>query len=230
VNYRDLKAERTSLDRFAQAVATLSTSRFQSWSSEDQIAFWVNVYNGLTLLAVIDNYPIEPSFFASLRFPKNSIRQIAGVWDTLKFTVMGRPTTLDQIEHEVLRKLFDEPRIHVALVCAAMGCPPLRNQPYVGNRLDDQLNEQAGLFFGDREKFRIDRQEKTVYLSKILDWYGGDFVVGFGDTTYFQGRSEKERAILNFASGYVDPKEVDYLRNADYRIRFLEYDWTLNEQ
>lgn len=146
LNYKELKSNREKLDSFVFSVGRLNTESYEKWSEKKKIAFWLNIYNGLTLKAIIDNYPIKSSFFKARLYPKNSIRQISGVWDKLKFTVMGREMTLDEIEHKTLRKNFNEPRIHVALVCAAMGCPLLRNELYTGDKLDVQLNDQTHRF------------------------------------------------------------------------------------
>jgi hypothetical protein len=230
VNYTSLKSNSTELDAFVTALESLSPEVFSTWAEDQKIAFWINAYNGLTLKAIVDHYPIEPSFVASLRFPKNSIRQIPGAWDKLEFRVMGSAMTLDGIEHSRLRTDFNEPRIHVALVCAAMGCPPLRNKPFVAKRLDAQLDDQTTRFLNNPEKFRIDHSEGRVYLSSIFDWFGGDFVKSYGTDTEFKKHSKDERAVLNFISNYLSKTDADYLSSADYDIEYLDYDWSLNEQ
>ena len=130
VNYSKLKANHEQLDKYINAITKLDKNSFEKWVDPEKIAFWLNAYNTLTLKAIIDNYPIKPSFLKARFYPENSIRQIPGVWDKLKFNVMGEKLTLSQIEHEILRKDFKEPRIHMAMVCAAMGCPALRNEPF----------------------------------------------------------------------------------------------------
>ena len=149
VNYAELKSHSEKLDSFLSSLAGLNRKAYDGWAEPAKIAFWLNAYNACTLQAIIDHYPIQSSFLTSLRYPKNSIRQISGVWDELQFSVMGQPMTLDGIEHGVLRKEFHEPRIHMALVCAAMGCPPLRNEPYTGDRLGAQLDDQARRFLSN---------------------------------------------------------------------------------
>lgn len=230
VNYKALKADREELDAFAAALGNLSPETFGAWDDAQKVAFWINAYNGLTLKAIVDHYPIEPSFVASLRFPKNSIRQIPGVWDEITFRVMGGDMTLDEIEHSHLRKNFNEARIHLALVCAAMGCPPLRNEPFIAKRLDAQLDDQATRFLNNPEKFRIDRSNDRVYLSSIFKWFGGDFVESYGTDAKFNKHSEDERAVLNFISAYLSKADADYLSSSDYNIEYLDYDWSLNEQ
>lgn len=230
VNYQGLKAHRKKLDEFAASMAVLEPSAYEKMTETEKIALWINAYNALTLVAIINHYPIKSSFIRSLRFPKNSIRQIPGVWDELKFTVMGDEITLDGIEHQVLRARFNEPRIHMALVCAAMGCPPLRREPYDGNTLDAQLNDQTKRFLGNPKKFRIDRQSGTVFLSPIFKWFGSDFEKTFGTEKKFSGFSETERAVLNFISGFLKPEDRAYLEKGGYSIAYLDYDWSLNEQ
>jgi len=230
VGYKTLKADRKALDKFAAAVGALPPEVYNGWTEAEKIAFWINAYNGLTLKAIIDHYPIEPSFIASLRFPKNSIRQIPGVWDKLKFRVMGGEMTLDEIEHSRLRRDFNEPRIHVALVCAAMGCPPLRDEPFTGEKLDGQLDDQTTRFLSDPEKFRIDRSKGRVYLSPIFKWFGGDFAKSYGTDAKFAGHGESERAVLSFIGAYLSESDAEYLSKGDYDIEYLDYDWSLNER
>ncbi len=230
VGYEALEVDRKKLDVFAASLARLSPKVYDKWADAGKIAFWINAYNGLTLKAILDHYPIEPSFIASLRFPKNSIRQISGVWDKLEFRVMGAEMTLDEIEHSRLRRDFNEPRIHVALVCAAIGCPSLRNEPFEADRLDTQLDDQTTRFLRNPHKFRIDRSEGRVYISPIFSWFGDDFVRTYGTDAKFDGHKKSERAVLNFISGYLSASDAEYLSSGDYDIEYLDYDWSLNEK
>jgi hypothetical protein len=231
VDYQALKANRQRLDAFAAALGTLAPAACSNWSVKDQVVFWINVYNALTLEAIIDHYPIQASLLKSAIFPRNSIRQIPGVWTELRFEVVGREVTLDHIEHQILRKQFNEPRIHMALVCAGKGCPPLRNEPYVGNRLDEQLADQTKMFLAQPDKFRIDRSKGKVYLSPILDWFGGDFLETYGgEEKPKAGRSAEEKAVLNFIAAHLGASDRDYLSTAKYNVVYLDYDWSLNEQ
>ena len=230
VDYAGLEKDRADLDAFTGDVARLDAAEFETWNEAGRIAFWTNAYNAFTLTAIIDHYPIEPSALRSVVYPKNSIRQIPGVWNKLRFTVMGKPMTLDQIEHEVLRGEFDEPRIHMALVCAAMSCPPLRDEPYDGERLDEQLTDQALRFLASRRNFRIDQDEQRVYLSSIFDWFGDDFVSKYGDADRFPKRSDSRRAVLEFVTRHVGEDDRAFLTRNQFSIEFLDYDWTLNER
>jgi hypothetical protein len=230
VNYAGLKSHSEKLDSFLSSLAGLNRSAYEGWTEPAKIAFWLNAYNACTLKAIITHYPIQSSFLTSLRYPKNSIRQISGVWDGLEFSVMGRPMTLDGIEHGVLRKEFHEPRIHMALVCAAMGCPPLRNEPYSGDRLGDQLDDQARRFLSNPAKFRIAADGGPVYLSPIFKWFGDDFVAKYGVDQGYGDHSPVQRAVLHFISGYLGKEDAGRVSSGGYSITYLDYDWSLNEQ
>jgi hypothetical protein len=230
VNYAELKKHPEKLNAFLGALATLERQTYDNWKEREKIAFWVNAYNSLTLKAILENYPIRSSFFRSLKFPKNSIRQIPGVWDKLQFVVMGRKITLNEIEHKILRVKFDKPRIHMALVCAAMSCPPLRNEPYQPEKLDKQLDDQSRKFMSNTMKFKMDKEKNRVYLSVIFKWFGGDFVKKFKPTEGFADHKEAQRASLNFISRYLNENDAQYLKDSKYKIEYLDYDWTLNQQ
>jgi hypothetical protein len=230
VDYAALEDGREGLDAYAGALAKLDRAVYEGWSEEEKIAFWINAYNGLTLVLIIDHYPIKSSRLRSVVFPKNSIMQIPGRWTKVTFEVMGEPMTLDAIEHKVLRTQFDEPRIHVALVCAALSCPELRNEPFVAERLDEQLDDQAAEFLANDRKLVIDRERGVVRLSAIFDWFAEDFVGRYGSGDPPGKRSEKTQAVINFVSRYVSEGDREYLATDDYRIKHLDYDWTLNER
>jgi hypothetical protein len=215
VDYAGLKRSAGDLIRYTQTLALMNPSSYQKWSNSEKIAFWLNAYNALTLKSIIEKYPVS------------SIKKIAGVWNRKTHQIMGKPMTLDDIEHQILRKQFNEPRIHMALVCASKGCPPLLNQPYTGSALNAQLNGRAQAFVSEPQNFRIDRSKNEVYISSLFKWYGQDFEKQYG-TQDFQG-SAKERASLHFLSQYLGG-EANYLKTAKYQVRYLDYDWSLNQQ
>ena len=218
VNYDRLQANRQQLDRFNTALAAVTLSTYSSWHEKEQIAFWINAYNAFTLQSIVDQNPL-----------KKSIRDIPGVWKRRKFTIAGQSKTLDNIEHDTLRVDFNEPRIHVALVCAAISCPPLLNEPYTAANLDAQLDDQVRKFINSPHGFRIDLKEGRVYLSSIFKWYGKDWKQSYSVEDKFTGNAS-ERAVLNFISNYLSPQEREYLAKGNYRIRYLDYDWSLNQQ
>jgi hypothetical protein len=230
VNYKGLKAKPENLKAFLAIMGKLDRESFEKWTEPEKIAFWVNAYNAFTLKAIVDNYPIKSSFFRSRVWPKNSIRQIPGVWNKLKFKVMGKDYTLEHMEHKILRKEFDEPRIHVAMVCAAMGCPPLRNEPYLGEKLGGQLDDQSRRFLANPRQLKIDREKNLLYVSQILDWFSADFVNKYAPKDKIGRHDKKASSVLSFVAAYLPDSDRDYLLGGKFKIKYLKYDWSLNEQ
>lgn len=219
VDYEGLQADRQGLDEFNAAIANVTPETYASWSEPDQIAYWMNAYNSLTLKAIIDQTPL-----------KASIKDIVGVWRINKHDILSTSKTLNQIEHDTLRAQFNEPRLHAALVCAAVSCPPLRNEPFTGEQLDEQLDDQSSQFIANPATgVNIDKDNGVVYLSSIFQWYEKDWIPTDGTDSGFTG-SEAQRAVLNFISRYVSPEDQAYLSEGNYEIKYLDYDWSLNQQ
>ena len=218
VDYQSLQANREQLDRFVASMGAVSPATYQSWSESERLAFLINAYNAFTLQSIIDQKPL-----------KKSIRDIPGVWKWRKFKVAGDNKTLDNIEHNTIRKDFNEPRIHVALVCAAISCPPLRKEPYTGNELNQQLDDQVDKFVVSPHGFAIDKDKRKVFLSSIYKWFGEDWVKTYAANDQYTG-NKNQKAVLNFLSGYLEPSDKDYLQKGDYDISYLNYDWSLNRQ
>ncbi|MCP4644361.1 MAG: DUF547 domain-containing protein [bacterium] len=230
VDYAALKASPDDLDAYLRAIADLDPDTYASWPEPGRIAFWINAYNAFTLKAIVDRYPIKAGLARSLMYPKNSIRQIPGVWTRIRWTVMGEEMTLDHIEHKVLRKEFEEPRIHAALVCAALSCPPLRTEPFTGPKLNAQLDGQMRRFLDHPKKFRIGPDDNVVHLSPIFKWFGKDFVQPGEAEPGFEGYTAGQRAVLIAILPYVSDAQRAYLTAEDFAIAYLDYDWTLNEK
>ena len=217
VDYAGLRADRAGLDRYAAALGAVPRATYQAWSEAEKIALLINAYNAMTLVSIIDRYPVD------------SIRDIRGVWRGRRFNVVGEPLSLDAIEHQVLRRQFNEPRIHLAVNCASIGCPVLRREPYNGARLDRQLEDQGRRLVRDPSQFRIDRDTGTVHVSAVFDWFGDDFLTTHAPATPFPGQSQRESAILAFLSGYLPEEEQQWLRRGGLKLRFLPWDWSLND-
>lgn len=228
VDYAAIKKSPGRLEATAHSLETLDRADYESWDRDAQIAFWINAYNALTIELIVDHYPIHPSLLKRLVYPANSIRQIDGAWDKITFPVMGEPVTLNHIEHEVLRKRFKEPRIHAALVCAALSCPPLRRAPFRADSLDAQLDDQVRRFLARPDGLSIDREHGVVRLSAIFDWFAADFVEQYGvDGSRFDAPT---RAVLAFVGRYVSDADRRYLETGDFDVEYFDYDWTLNER
>ncbi|MEO0771022.1 MAG: DUF547 domain-containing protein [Cyanobacteria bacterium J06649_4] len=218
VDYDALQNDRQQLDFYNASIQLVDPATYDSWSEPEQIAFLINAYNSITLKSIIDESPI-----------KDSIKDITGVWRFKRHGILQGEQTLNNIEHDILRKDFDEPRIHAALVCAAISCPYLRQEPFTGASLDAQLDDQVRTFISREEAFKIDRENNVVELSAIFDWFGQDWVPSFAPDAGFAG-SDNEKAVLNFISGYLNEADKAYLEAGDYRVTYSDYDWSLNRQ
>lgn len=228
VDYAGLAAHRGQLDAFVASLAALDSAQVASWSRDDRLAFWINAYNALALRLVVDHYPITKTPRVSALYPANSIWQIPGAFTDVTFDVAGKTMSLDHIEKAVLHARFSDPRIHMALVCAARSCPPLRREPYRGDRLDRQFDDQARRFLADARNLAVDRARGVLHLSSIFDWFGDDFVARYGGDIPRHGGAQA--AVVRFVARYVDDADREFLLSGTYTIDYIEYDWTLNEQ
>ena|SRR5687767_4347077 len=228
VRYAALQKDRARLDGYVTRVGAVPAADLERWPRAEQIAFLINAYNALVLQTVIDHYPIKRSLHpAGLLKPANSVWQIPGIFSDRKHRVAGGELTLDDIEHKWLRERLKEPRIHFALVCAAQSCPPLRNEAYVAERLDAQLDDQARRFLGDRSKNQLDVRKGEARLSEILKWFAVDFE-RFAADSRFAGDASA-RGVLGFIARYVDPPTATWLQQGKLAVRYIDYDWTLND-
>jgi len=215
VEYSKLKQERQDLDEYVKSLESLSRENYKEMSRDEKIAFWINAYNAAAIKLVVDHYPLQKRFgWKALAYPENSIQQIPNVWDRKVLKALGGKLSLNQIEHQILRKEFREPRIHFALVCASLGCPVIRSEPYQGSKLDAQLNEQIRGFLADSRKARYDEAIDTLYLSPIFKWFRKDF--------------EKVGGIIGFIKNYLPQNIANHLSERT-KIKWLDYDWSLND-
>jgi hypothetical protein len=223
VDYRTLAGDRGTLDRVALQFAEPAGSTERTWSARDRMAFWINAYNFFTLQAIVAHYPIRGSLFS--RSPRNSIRQIDGVWTTLKWRAAGRDLTLDQIEHGILRPEFGDARVHMAVNCASKSCPPLSAEPYIGADLDRQLDDAARRYLAGPAGARV--VGGRLRVSSIFKWYGDDFVKAYAPMHPGTGAAT-DRAIRGFVERY-GPPDAAAAAKAGSPLAFLDYDWSLND-
>ena len=167
VKYGELKSNSLELETFLSKISQVKIEAYDTWTSNQKLAFLINAYNAYTLKLIINHYPVKSikdigSFFSS-------------PWKKEFFNLFGKKTNLDHIEHGLIRKNFKEPRIHFAVNCASLGCPSLAKKVYTGESLERQLEEAAKNFLTNPNRNRLDLKKKTLYLSKIFDWYGDDF-------------------------------------------------------
>ncbi|WP_235293595.1 DUF547 domain-containing protein [Portibacter lacus] len=194
VDYAALKKYISKLDDY---LSDLDKNSVQSdWSRNEKLAYWINAYNAFTIKLILDNYPV------------NSIQDISGgkPWDKTWIKLGGKTYSLNQIENDIIRPEFKEPRIHFAVNCAAQSCPPLANKAFTADNLNDLLEKQTKSFINNSKYNTI--ASKSVTISKIFDWYGVDF----GDK-------------IAFLNKYA---EVEINSNA--KIDYTEYNWSLNNK
>jgi hypothetical protein len=229
VDYAALEAGRAALDCVVQELARADATEERSWRRAERLAFWINAYNVFTLRAIIDHYPIGSSRGrrATSGAPANSIRQIDGVWTALRWKSAGRDVTLDQIEHGILRReIGGEPRIHFAVNCASVSCPPLAAEPYRATTLDTQLDEAARRYLASEHGVRVNGSRLLV--SSIFKWYGDDFVPDFGPRGPESARGTT-RAILGVLASFAPEQVRRAAASGHARVAFLDYDWSLND-
>ncbi len=224
VDYQLLQERREGLDAYIEDLARTSPEALEAASRNEQLAFWINAYNACMLRLVIDHYPIETGrtgLFGSIRnrvagYPDNSVWQIPDVFTRDHCRVAGQDRSQDEIEHEIIRPRFQEPRIHFAVNCAALSCPVLWPTAYTGDDLDAQLDRAVRHLMEGPGHFRIeDGPPATLRLNKVLDWYDEDFGGPEGLKTFF--------------ADYLDGEEREAVLRSDTRVEFFDYDWTLND-
>jgi len=199
VDYQGLKADPKPLTQYLVSAGEVSEAEFNAWTEPKQMAFFINLYNAATLQLILEHYPVE------------SIKDIGtmfkGPWDQPVVTLFGKRITLNKLEHGIIRKQYDDPRVHMALVCAAKGCPILRSEVYTAEKLDEQLDDQSRQYLFTPAGLVINRAKGEARISSIFKWYGKDFT-----------------SVSAFIEQYSG-QNLDGLK-----IRYLDYDWALNER
>ena len=211
VNYKAFKQQEARLDAYLKTLAQTDPAKL---TKSERLAYWINAYNAFTIKLILRRYP-----------KIKSIKDIPGRWDRREWTAGGKTYSLGEIEHQILRKRFNEPRIHFAIVCASKSCPDLPSEAYTAKRLDRQLTAAAKRFLADTKKGLQTRREKGflwghnnyVYLSSIFNWFAEDFEKHGG-------------SVIAFIKPYVSKKQRAFLEKHkdDFSIRYLDYDWSLN--
>jgi hypothetical protein len=231
VNYKSLRHKKLELKNLLDEFANLDPNEYNRWPKEDKIAFWINAYNIQMLKIITDNYPIQGSRFLNPIYGHNSIRHIKGIWTDYKLIVMDEEFTLAEIDRRFFTGEFDEPRVFFAVSLASFSSPPLRNEPYYGHKLNQQLEDQTKRFLSNPLSFRIDRENKKVYLSAILQpsWRGKEFISKFATDKKFKDQEPETRAVLNFITKYLPRQDIDFLEVENYSIKYIRYDWAIND-
>lgn len=219
VRYAGMRAEHRSLKAYLDSLSAVTETEYRNWTKPQKLAFLINAYNTFTVELILTKYPELASI-------KDLGSLFQSPWKRKFFTLLGSERNLDDIEQDMIRApgAFDEPRIHVALVCASIGCPMLRNEAYTAERLDAQLEDGMRRFLSDRTRNRFDAAGGTLRVSKLFDWYGKDFESGHA------GFASLAATFAKYAERLADtPDAQARIRSGDYRLEFLEYDWKLND-
>ena len=219
LRYAALQAQRPALKAYLDTLSAVSAASYGAWSRSQQLAFLINAYNAFTVELILTRYP-----------DLKSIKDLGGFlqspWKKKFFQLLGQERSLDEVEHEMIRApgVFDDPRIHVAVVCASIGCPMLRNEAFVAERLDAQLDDALRRFLSDRSRNRFDASSGTLSVSKIFDWYRKDFERGHKGYDSLQTLFARHAEALG-----ATPQSQAEIRAGRYKLAFLDYDWALND-
>ena len=225
VRYAGFRTDEAALKAYTDSLSKVPEGEFKTWNKPQQMAFLINAYNAFTVVKVLQRYP-------DLKSIRDFGNVIGNPWKDKFFNLLGRESFLDDIEHGMLRKagVYDEPRVHFAVNCASIGCPMLREEAFVAERLDAQLEEQTRRFLSDRSRNRF--AGGTLEVSKIFDWFKVDWQSGYkGIGRDAAGVSSREQFFARYATLLSDkPDEQKLITDGKAPIRFLEYDWGLNAQ
>ncbi|MDF1798133.1 MAG: DUF547 domain-containing protein [Planctomycetota bacterium] len=231
VDYAGLERDRAQLDAYILRLEAVTPKAMQAWSEDERFAFWANTYNAVTLQLIVDHYRqpggktlgsiTDISFEAKDGERLNAWQQPLVALGAFHPDGTGKDLTLDAIENRILRPTFGDERVHAAVNCASIGCPPLRAEAFLGKGLDAQLDDQMAAFLsGPRNAF--DKAAKTVRLSRVFDWYGSDFVDAEAGTDLADWLVENGPA-----SAGATAEDRAWIATA--KLDYLEYDWALND-
>jgi len=219
VRYAGFGADRAALKAYLDGLSAVPEAAFKGWTRPAQQAFLMNAYNAFTVELILTKYP-------DLKSIKDLGSLFSSPWKPKWISLLGGKLSLDDIEHGLLRArgVYDEPRVHFAVNCASIGCPMLREEAFVAERLPAQLAQQTERFMADRTRNRWSAQRGRLELSKIFDWYGDDFKLGH------QGIATLKAFAGQHAERLADaPADRARLKAGDFDIAFLDYDWALND-
>ncbi len=219
VDYAGFKKDRDTLRRYLDQLSGVSMETFRSWTKDRQLAFLINAYNAFTIELILTEYP-------DLESIKDLGSFLTSPWKKKFFTLLGEKRHLDWIEHDMIRQdgLYNDPRIHAAVNCASIGCPALRDEAFIAEKLDRQLEDQMRRFLRDEIRNRYNSDTGELEVSEVFDWYREDFNRGWMGYDSLKG----------FFSDYADlladkPENVEKIKNRQVGISFLNYDWALND-
>lgn len=216
VDYRGIANDKALMGTYLGQLSAVGKSEYDAWSRDKKLAFLINAYNAYTIDLVVRHYPVKSI--------KNIGSVFKSVWSIRYIPLLGQKRSLDEIEHELIRQkgVFDEPRIHVALVCASIGCPALRNEAFTYEKLNAQLEKSLVLFLSDKTRNRYDAAKKTYRVSPIFKWYEEDFKAKYGSLeAFFIGYAK-------YLAAYE--KDIPQMMKKGSTLEFGDYNWNLNDR
>jgi hypothetical protein len=214
VDYAGLQRDRSELKKVLDAISAVATADFDAWPREQRMALLINAYNAFTIELILTRYP-------DLKSIKDLGSLLQSPWQKKFFSLLGEQRNLDWIEHQQLRPLYNDPRVHAAINCASIGCPALRNEAFTPARLEAQLDDGLQRFLADRTRNRV--RGGRLEVSAIFKWFKGDFEKGD------KGFSRVEDVFAKYAAQLADqPDEQARLRAGALPVSYLDYDWSLN--
>ncbi|HTL47483.1 MAG TPA: DUF547 domain-containing protein [Verrucomicrobiae bacterium] len=219
VNYEGIKADPTLLNTYLNSVAALNSKEFtEFWPREEKLALILNLYHAAIMKHVIEHYPIK------------SLQDIPGVWDIPVVHLGKFRLSINQLRDTYLIQTFRDEKIEAALSCGAKSCPRLQREAFTGPRVEGQLYLAARNFVNDSSLNIVVPGKKEIKLSRIFKWYAGNFRLDFGNPEIQEKFSIEENAVLAFLAYYSDsPEKVQYLEGRNYKIKYLPFDWSLND-
>ncbi len=228
VDYAGLMTDPHDLERYYLLLATYSPDSHPHLfrTEQSKLAYWINAYNAATIKTVLTHYPISSVADVERPLPFFFLPRISGFFFFQRVTFGGETTNLYYLLEGVIRKRFAEPRVHFALNCAARSCPRLPRRAFTAERLDEELDHETRKFLAEERNLKIDHSEKTVFLSSIFDWYEKDYL-----QWYRRQFPDQKATLFRYVALYVSPERAEELgRAASYEVRFVPYDWRLNDQ
>jgi len=237
VKYSTLKRKRLDIIIAKRELKKLNPAILMNLSREERMAFWINTYNFCTIKLILENYLIQPDGHYQIPpkwymiiYPDNSIMQITGAWTKEFFEIQREEYTLREIEQDSLLKRYKDPRLCFALSNASVGGATLRNEPYKADRLDEQLNDQVKKYLATDKGMRWDKDNNILFLSNIFQVHKKTFLASdLASIKKFRNRRDEERVWLNFILPYLSEEDIRYLETKEFKIKFIEFDWHLNE-
>jgi len=215
VDYKAFAIDRAALKQILTRWSAVTPAQFAGFNREQKMAFLINAYNGFTVELILTQYP-------NLKSIKDLGSVFQSPWKKKFFRLLGEERYLDWIEHEQLRPGYNDWRVHAAVNCASIGCPALRPEAFVAPRLDEQMDDGMNRFMSDPTRNRY--VDGRAELSEIFKWFGEDFQKGH------RGIRNLNDLVLRYADGLGVPMaERAPIRAGSVRIRYLDYDWSLND-